>query len=288
MSERRPLSARGWLYFAEDTSDQWRRPTRQHLLVLGQLSGALEYYDQITQSIHLQQAPTGSLSLVRAQITPLGGASSAALQVLTAEGHVAHIEATDEIERDQWVFELNLAGLRAASGALQEVASTSAPRAPAVETDRPIGSEASVASISAQLGDRCQRDASPQVSNRARSLAERAQAPPAVDFRLSAPPSLNPTPTPTQPPRPPSAGPSVSKMMTPIPASGQPSQNNWAAVASFVDGTSVFAISRMWSDLVGSFVFALHPIPYCGGEPRSGIEPPSFLLERSLACPPTD
>ena len=37
------------------------------------------------------------------------------------------------------------------------------------------------------------------------------------------------------------------------------------AVAGFVEGAAVFAISRMWSDLVASFVFGLHAIPFCGG-----------------------
>lgn len=36
-------------------------------------------------------------------------------------------------------------------------------------------------------------------------------------------------------------------------------------VINFLEGAAVFALSRMWSDLISAFVFGLHPIPYCGG-----------------------
>jgi len=36
-------------------------------------------------------------------------------------------------------------------------------------------------------------------------------------------------------------------------------------VIDFLESAAVFALSRMWSDLISAFIFELHAIPYCGG-----------------------
>ena len=36
-------------------------------------------------------------------------------------------------------------------------------------------------------------------------------------------------------------------------------------VVDFLESAAVFALSRMWSDLISAFIFGLHAIPYCGG-----------------------
>ena len=134
--EPKPLpAAAGWIYFKQEDDDaggpHWSRPTRQHYILLSP-SGSLEYFDESENGTHLR-APVGSLNLVRAQITPLGSSvtgGTAALQVKLSEGHVVHIETADDVERDRWCFELNLAGLRAASSELQTAAASPAPNSP--------------------------------------------------------------------------------------------------------------------------------------------------------------
>lgn len=77
------------------------------------------------------------------------------------------------------------------------------------------------------------------------------------------PPSYSPPPPlPRSPPprSPPPRSPSHPTSKT----ESSSASESWGAVASFVDGAAVFAVSRMWSDLVGAFLFELHPLPFCG------------------------
>ena len=38
-----------------------------------------------------------------------------------------------------------------------------------------------------------------------------------------------------------------------------------ASIGSFVDGTVAYTLSKTWHDLLSTFVFGLHPMPFCGG-----------------------
>ena len=42
-------------------------------------------------------------------------------------------------------------------------------------------------------------------------------------------------------------------------------ENEMKPIANFVEGATVFALSKMWSDAVATFGLGLHPIPHCGG-----------------------
>ena len=44
----------------------------------------------------------------------------------------------------------------------------------------------------------------------------------------------------------------------------RPKGQNVKAVSDFIEGATVFTISRMWSDVITSMVLRLHEIPYCG------------------------
>jgi hypothetical protein len=40
-------------------------------------------------------------------------------------------------------------------------------------------------------------------------------------------------------------------------------RNEMSTIATFVENAVIFVLSRMWSDLIATFVIGLHPIPYC-------------------------
>ena len=65
-------------------------------------------------------------------------------------------------------------------------------------------------------------------------------------------------------------------------------RTNWSAIASFIDGASIF-VSYMWSDLIASFAFSLHKIPFCGGfldDPCTDEAPAAAQFLYALACVP--
>merc|ERR1719482_1462824 len=41
--------------------------------------------------------------------------------------------------------------------------------------------------------------------------------------------------------------------------------DNVKTVAGFLEGAAVFAISRMWADMISAFLLHLSSVPYCGG-----------------------
>ena len=357
----------GWVYLRHQDDGaggpHWSRPTRQHYIVLSP-RGMLEYYESDPIG---GRSPAGILSLVRAQITPLGTTTTttaAALQVKLAEGHVVHIETTDDAERDRWCFELNLAGLRAASSDLHTMASTPSSRGPSpLRSSLPVSPTSSrpvVTGARPQLpvappptvhtaartppvldGRAAQRDAqeaqhkhAPDHEQQSKERAghdeqrqgprhdmmvgsEPARRPESHDLKPSlswaddgeaAKPHL-PPPARLPPPahgltdggRPPPGTPSRLQSSAALPplSARSPSRvgsfesglrgqqaslslpsgvsmalrspistvkrTNWGAIASFIDGASVFAVSRMWSDLIAAFAFNLHSVPFCGG-----------------------
>ena len=382
--------ALGWVYFRRGDDGaggpHWSRPTVQHSILLSS-SGMLEYYETAAAAGH---PPVGSLSLVRAVITPLGSSvagGTAALQVKLAEGNVVHIETTDDAERDRWCFELNLAGLRAASSELHSVAastpasraSSPAPRAPdpppqqeqlqqplqqsalsgarqpymrtysqeartappppsaaappppappAISTpvspplassERGLGVSSATSANSAYRGggggslrasaslgasntlrpqqqqrqqqrqQQQQLDADEEVEQQQQYVAVEPARASAPDPTVRKPIGLmwadenrhdrlerQRLPAPSRLP-PPSSYSSVRRLSPPRSARSEltspPSpatsttvkRPNWGAIASFIDGASVFAVSRMWSDLIGIFAFGLHAVPFCGG-----------------------
>ena len=70
---------------------------------------------------------------------------------------------------------------------------------------------------------------------------------------------------------------------------GAEGSNNWQAVANFIEGASVFAVSRLWSDLIAAFGFGLQPIPYCGSfleAPCTPTAPSGDLFLYALGCVP--
>ena len=117
------LASPGWLYLRETQygEEHFAQPTQQHLIALDSEQGLLKYFPLATGPGTQLLEALGTLSLIGASITALDGV--AALQIRVEGGHVAHIEAADEAERDRWTFECNLAGLRAASSALESAAS---------------------------------------------------------------------------------------------------------------------------------------------------------------------
>ena len=114
----------GWLYLRE-ADGSFARPTQQHLVALDSANGRLQYFPlrEDPGSPFILQA-LGSFDVYRSEITPLEGTGS--LQVALEGGHVVHIDTPDEAQRDRWCLELNFAGLRRASGGLQEVAARAA------------------------------------------------------------------------------------------------------------------------------------------------------------------
>lgn len=383
----------GWVYVrrADDGAGgpHWSRPTRQHYIVLSP-QGTLEYYDSEPSS----SRPTGVLSLVRAQITPLGSSSTggtSALQIKLSEGHVVHVEASDDVERDRWCFELNLAGLRAASSDLQTIASsTPASRGPsparASRGQSPLrayeppplysppprhqqqqqqqpysrtsaedeavsaaavreaaaryrtGSDGlrAAAALSHAEDSQPQQQQPPYEAQRDERIAVRAErkvalkddpdeGEPAQQQQLPSPARLPPPtpkplverrPSPGSPANRPSLIPtppplsvrSPSGGVGPRPSSQRPTsalstssaaplaeggssvkRTNWSAIASFIDGASIFAVSYMWSDLIASFAFSLHAIPFCGGfldDPCTDEAPAAAQFLYALACVP--
>ena len=284
------LAAPGYIFLRTNslaTGELFVRPSEQHLFQIDGASGKLQYFSVNEAASPAKVVrPLGEFGLFQASVTPLDGA--AALQIKVEGGHVAHIDAADDTERDRWCLEINLASLRAASGQLRTASSHAA---------NPPSAPASIAPL-------------PNVN---RPVPE-PTTPPAAAHLAPPPPSLPPpslpAPAPLPPPRPAAvpvsdaiaAPPSASKSsFSPSlartwaeeederPLASTPPPSNWAAVGSFVEGASVFAISRMWSDLVAAFVFGLHAIPFCGGfldTPCTPTAPSDRLFLYAIGCVP--
>lgn len=312
------LASPGWIFVRESSAagEHFVRPKQQSLIALD--NGTLTHFPlEANRPERPSLLPAlGTFGLLGAIITPLEGVS--ALQVTLEGGHVAHIEAADEIERDQWVLELNLAGLRAASRNLDLVSRAPSPPPPrAVEPA--VGSSigggyyarravlpaaaappappaaAAQASAARMRPPHAAATAAPSSSDAASTIAQ----PSGAALRLPPPAALPPPVTPalkhsrTSPaqlgsrtPPPPLSPPTRGGAAA---AAAPPSAPNWPAVASFVEGASVFAISRMWSDLLAAFLFQLQPMPFCGGfldTPCTPTAPSGQLFAYALGCVP--
>ena len=126
-----PLASPGYIFRTSAVpGEHFIRPTQQHLLVMNTATGELQYFP-LEDSDYLRRSmqPLGSFSLLGAVITQLDGASCA-IQVKMDGGDVAHIDAADEAERDRWCLEINVAGLRAASGRLHSCSREASPPNP--------------------------------------------------------------------------------------------------------------------------------------------------------------
>lgn len=235
------LSSVGWIYWRTgDGVDCFAPPDCRYVLALSPTEGHLRYR-------HEEHATAiGSLELRGAVFTALGAtggsegqAGPVALQVALATGDVVHMEMESALLRDRWLFELNLAGLRAATSALPER------RPPTAQTFTTVVGDERTPDW-ADGSYRAEQDQSESMT--AKRPAARHE--PGVSASASTGP-IGPSDTAA------TDGTATTAAVVSTP------NLDLHAVATFIDATFTFALSRMWADLLATFLFGLHPIPFC-------------------------